>query len=262
MQNVVKNVKNDKNQKNVVETEREKERVKTEKKETHTQKEADFRGHIECPLQSVEEKAAVAKKDEDKADDTQKESASEANNSYDSQNKADENSFSKISEEKENALFESVNDFFVKNCYGYKQNAARKAIGEIVKRCIELSNENNTPDIIASNLCREFKNLSETEYFQTMPLLPAYMIKPEIWPRITSAAGRYLLNNKNDQEHWINVQKQYEQNYQEERAVVCDVLEKEYLKYGIDPQDSNRVMKLQLAKKAEKQGETAEIDIF
>lgn len=249
-ENVDKEAHVDKNAKNVVNTEREIERE--EKKETHTQA-ADFHGH-RGPLQSLPTNTAVAGIETDETADAEKEVqrhiAAEQNKSDDiPESESQKGSDEKIDAELENNVFSTLNDFFVKNCYGYKPKQAKKAVDTIVQRCKELSNEANPPDIIASVLTKEFKKLVDTsEYYRGTPLLPSYMIKDGIWSHLLTAAGKILLTNKTRNE-WDEQAKKYKEQAEKDRQAICDLFNTEYVKYGLDPDDPNRVAKLQQAKK-------------
>lgn len=272
-QNVDKTNVNDKLCENVDKTEREKEtKIDTVKKDTHTQKEAA--GLCELPegsLRPLPDKAAVAGDNE-----TTKTKENTENEKADENNKASETVVSDdipeeyVDEQKDMAVrddvFSVVNEFFVKNCQGYKPNQARKPVETIITRVLELSNEKNPPDIVANILCSEFKKLSEkpNQYYQGTPLLPAYMIKDGVWAHLVQNVGQILAGDNKTKKQFYEVAKQYQAEYEKDRESVGDAINNQYVQLGIDPNDPRRFEILMQKKQEEnpKETETGDFEIF
>lgn len=165
-------------------------------------------------------------------------------------------------------LVDYLNDFFVKNCYGFKKNQSAAAIKTLVSEIMQLSDDVNPPETVASVLCSEFKKLCEgqrEEYWKGTPLLPAYMIKPRILAEIIQHAGKILATAQNEKK-FLEAAKKAEEEYNAEADIVSVAMREEYLKYNIDPDDPNAA-KLIIAAKAKEQAaikkaEDEEFEIF
>lgn len=161
-----------------------------------------------------------------------------------------------------------LNDFFVKNCYGYKQNQSAGAIKKLVSEILQLSDDVNPPETVASVLCSEFKKLCEgqrEQYWKGTPLLPANMIKPRILAEIVQYAGKILATAQNTEKFVQAAQKAQEES-EAEKDLVYDAMREEYVKYNIDPDDPNASRLLIIAKgreaKAAREAEDEEFEIF
>ena len=155
-----------------------------------------------------------------------------------------------------------LNEFFVKNCYGYEKNQSANAINKLAGKILELSDDVNPPGEVASVLCSEFKKLCEgqrEEYWKGTPLLPAYMIKPRIMAEIVQYAGKILATNQNNNK-FIAAAKKAQEECEAEGDIVTVALQEEYLKYNIDPGDPNAQMLLLQAKSAEQKAQKAKED--
>ena len=147
-----------------------------------------------------------------------------------------------------------LNDFFAKNCYGYKPQNAAGAIKSLASKITELSDKVNPPDVIAGVLCSEFLRMHEgkrADYWKDIPLLPSNMIKPNVWAYLMQYAGKILAAKKADNQ-FIRAEMQAQEEAEADRQAVYDEQDKELLKYNISPDDPARITKL-LAAKAKEQ---------
>lgn len=258
---VVKKNDDDKIQKNVVienQTEREidrqsdRENLDRELKETH--REDCLRGSIEDPLQQSGEKAAVAGEDKKETAENTEQSMTQCGNIAAPENESSysDDTTTMVDEGLKGPVTEYMQNFFVKNCYGYKPNAGRKAVDEIASNVIvNLSDEMNPPEAVIAVICSEFKKLTETNgYYRGTPLLPAYLKKPGIWAHVVAAAGKILAQTAKQKKQFAEQESYFQSEFEKERQTVCDAMRQEYLKYNIDPDDPNRFEKLTLARKA------------
>lgn len=251
-ENVVMNVNDDKNAENVVkknETEREKERETLERLEnldkTHT--ENGLRTSCQA-LQPAEETAALAEIDE-QDNEIQREEVVNNDPSELASMALAENA----DEVKE--IETLLNDWFVRNCYGYKPNAGRKPINELAKRITALASEMNPPDVVANVMLKEFKTMSEKDaHWQGIPLLPAYLVKEGVYSHVMARASRILLSNAEQKKIWAEQLSLYEEK---DHEAIGDGINEEYLRYGIDPNDPNRTLLLLQAKKSMQGGTSA-----
>ena len=160
-----------------------------------------------------------------------------------------------------------LNDFFVKNCYGYKGNKAGKSLNMIANQICELSDENNPPVEIAAVLCSEFKKMCEggrEEYWKGLPLIPANMIKGRVMAELIQNAGKILATSNNSSK-FMQAARKAQEECEAEKDIVYDAIRQEYLKYNIDPDDPNASKLLIQAKskeQAEKKAEDENFEIF
>jgi hypothetical protein len=146
-----------------------------------------------------------------------------------------------------------LNDFFVKNCYGFKKNQSAAAINTLAGKILELSDAVNPPGTVAGLLCSEFKKMCEGQrekYWDRMPLLPANMIKPRAWAELVQYAGKILATNQNS-ERFMQAAEKAQKEYEAEKELVGDAMRDEYLKYNIDPEDPQAQKLLLVAKSRE-----------
>ena len=153
------------------------------------------------------------------------------------------------------ALFDYLNDFFVKNCYGYKPKQSAKAISELAKKILDVSDEMNPAIDVAAVLCTEYKKMTEggrSDYWKGQPLLPAYMIKSRCWMELMQYAGK-ILATKSNENKFVQAIKNAQEQVQSERAEIDEWQKAEYEKYGIDSASPDATMQLIRAKSIEKQ---------
>ena len=161
-----------------------------------------------------------------------------------------------------------LNDFFVKNCYGYDKSKSAGAINQLAGKILELSDDVNPPGTVAGVLCSEFKKMCEGQrgtHWKDMPVLPARMVNPNVWAVLCQHAGKILATANNQEKFWHAAQKAQEE-YEKEKALVGDELAKEYLKYNIDPADPDAAKKIIIAKSqeqaAQQKADDEEFEIF
>lgn len=155
------------------------------------------------------------------------------------------------------SLIGYLNDFFVKNCYGFKANQSAGAINTLAGKILELSDEVNPPGTVAGLLCSEFKRMCDgqrAEYWRRMPLLPANMIKDRAWYELVQYAGKILATNTNS-EKFIQAAKKAQEECEAEKELIGDAMREEYLKYNINPLDPNAQKLLLMAKSREAEAE-------
>lgn len=267
LENVTQMTECDKNLENVSEkneTEREKEREK-ERKETHTQerekeslrgREREASAVAEQPESSAPacaEKKALAQKNKRKA-----ESKKEVEPVTLPEETAKKTAIKTvgISEngEKESGDFAEVtallDSFFLNNGFGYDVKKGRSLVDSIAKQIIQLSSEELKAAYIAQVLCDEFKKMHESDgQWKDIPLIPKYMSNHAVWEHLLTIAGKKLLKSKKNNQFLQKAQEEQKLAEAERDAVIAE-LDAEYIKFGIDPQDPNKVSKLMFARKA------------
>lgn len=283
--NVVKTVYDDKNTKNVVKnekTEREREQrdlqanvnshTHTEKREITERQERDrtepddSSGHGGPTLSPGEQSTAdVAEKE--LTETTESENDTQSLRSNPSEQESAQPS-QVINEQERGALYDYLEAFFVKNCYGFNKKQAANAMRKLAAAIESLSDEVNPPETIAAFMCKEFENMTKGKhgkYWMDIPLLPSNMIKPRVWQELVQYAGKILATKANAKK-FEDAMKQAMQASEDDHKQVCDEIEGEYLKYNISPDDPNKVAKLLHLKSAEQNAQQqelpADVDIF
>lgn len=262
--NVVINADDDKNAENVtdIQTDSTNNTVQEVHTNTHTQQQATGYGLIEGPPPAACQNSIPA------VADTQN---SETKNQTDSEQAASSGDIAMLaeqalsqgetsSEKKDTALFDYLNDFFVKNCYGYKPKQSAKAIEQLADKISEISDEMNPPVDVAAVLCTEYKKMTEggrSEYWKGQPLLPSYMIKPRCWMELMQYAGK-ILATKNNQNHFFEAMEKARVQADAEHDEIVEHMNSEYEKYGIDPNKPSAVMELLRARSLEKNAQKPE----
>lgn len=171
------------------------------------------------------------------------------------------------SEETKSAVCKKLEDFFVKFCYGYDKKHGRHSIVKIADRICKLADDKNPADCICDILCKEFKKMNETgsgnPYWKGIALLPSNMLKDSVWSYLMGFAGRILAKQSKDNAFLREAEK-YKADAEKERNNVAEFLNEEYRKYGIDPEDPDRVQKMLIARNAEQNGKQEEpsYDVF
>ena len=178
---------------------------------------------------------------------------------------------SEESEKQNTALFDYLNNFFVKNCYGYKPKQSAKAIRELSERILEVSDEVNPAVEVAAVLCTEYKKMTEggrSDYWKGQPVLPAYMIKPRCWMELMQYAGKILATKRNESK-FEKAMAEAKARAEADSDEIEQWINSEYEKYGIDPESATAQAELIRAKSQEQKAkqteeESAEIpdDIF
>jgi hypothetical protein len=159
----------------------------------------------------------------------------------------------KTTEKKDTALLDYLNDFFVKNCYGYKPKQSASAIQKLTAEIEKLSDEVNPAVDVAAVLCGEYKKMCEgarTEYWKGQPILPAYMLKPRCWMELLQYAGK-ILATKTNQNKFEQAMAEAREKVDAERGEVAQWMNEECAKYGIDPASPTAQAELIRAKSLE-----------
>ena len=171
------------------------------------------------------------------------------------------------SEETKSAVCKKLEDFFVKFCYGYDKKHGKHSIVKIADRICKLADDKNPADCICDILCKEFKKMNETgsgnPYWKGIALLPSNMLKDSVWSYLMGFAGRILAKQSKDNAFLREAEK-YKADAEKEQNNVAEFLNEEYRKYGIDPEDPDRVQKMLIARNAEQNGkqEGPSYDVF
>ena len=157
-----------------------------------------------------------------------------------------------------------LDEFFVKNCYGYKSCKSAYSIHKLANAITDLSDNVNPPLEVAGVMCSEFKNMCEGKrgkHWKDMPKLPARMINPNVWAVLVEHAGKILATNKNS-DKFIAAAKKAQEECEAEKELVSDAMREEYLKYNIDPDDPDASKKIIIAKAQEQKAarEAAEVE--
>ena len=266
-ENVVKSEMDDKNAKNVVtlqdNTVQDNKTVQTDIQDihtnTHTQQQPTGYGPVLSPppvgCQNTD--AVGVKNIQDQNTETANTPTDEGASAGEDISSLAEQALREAQEDVENSgqasLAAYLNDFFVKNCYGFKKNQSAAALNELTGKILELSDEVNPPGTVAGLVCSEFKKMCDGQrgdYWARMPLLPANMIKPRVWAELVQHAGKILATNANS-EKFIQAAKKAQEEYQTEAALVGDAMRQEYLKYNIDPENPQAPQLLLMAKSRE-----------
>ena len=254
-ENVTINVFGDKNQKNVVknyQTEknredknREKERIEhTQNRETREiEQKQGLRANLDGALQPCE---TELKRETQESLDQE-----EVIESLDFENVNDElveqavsMSEGKEIEEHEQRTYSALVSFFTKNCLGFKECEHEEALFILLKRINELADEKNPSEIVASVMTGQFKQLTETsKYYQNYAITPENLLKPGAYSNTLALASKILMNDKT-MNKWTTQFTQYKTEYEKELAQVGDGFMAQYLKYGIDPNDPARFVKM------------------
>ena len=272
--------KNDKNAKNVVEkieTERKKEK-QDEKEKTHTLEQRKERESekeavtgsgplVSPPPVTAERTAAVAETKTTDSEEQQEIQTYDAFCSGDAGTLAEEalSLGGGVSEESaDSALFAYLNDFFVKNCNGYKPKQSAHAIRQLCAEIKGLSDEVNPPDVVAGVLCSEFKRMCDgqrAQYWKGQVLLPSYMLKTRCWMELLQHAGKILATNTANNRFMAEAKKA-EAEYLAEKAAISVAVRDELLKYNIDPDapDAQRLLLIAKSREQEEKRKAAEVE--
>lgn len=278
--NVVNDFYDDKNAKNVVEkieTERKKEKQE-EKEKTHTleqrkeresEKEAvtGYGPLVSPPPVTAERTAAVAETKTTDSEEQQEIQTYDASCSEDAETLAEEalSLGGGVSEESaDSALFAYLNDFFVKNCNGYKPKQSAHAIRQLCAEIKGLSDAYNPPVEVAGVLCSEFKRMCDgqrAQYWKGQALLPSYMLKTRCWMELLQYAGKILATNTANNKFMAEAKKA-EAEYLAEKAAISVAVRDELLKYNIDPDapDAQRLLLIAKSREQEEKRKAAEVE--
>lgn len=278
-QNVVISADDDKNAKNVVNTQYN--TVQTDstvhttqqnitKNDTHTDMQPPGCRRLESlPPGDCKDKTAVAdnldKKTTKNKDPTQKDAADSASLA------ALALGNNQVMNSEDSALEAYLDDFFVKNCYGFSHKQASSALQKLCEKIKAVSDEMNPAKDVAAVLCGEFKKMCDgarSDYWKGMPLLPSNMLKPRVWQELMQHAGR-ILASKSSANKFLAAAEKAKQESLAEGDAKEELLAQEYRKYGINPADPCATTLLVQAKsresKAQQTAEKApepEYDIF
>ena len=270
--NVVINADDDKSGENVtdIQTDSTNNTIQEEHTNTHTQQATGF-GPIEGPPPAACQNSIPAVAETQNPETENQTEIQNANPSGGISMLVDEAMMNdqEESEKQNTALFDYLNDFFVKNCYGYKPKQSAKAIQDLSARIQELSDEMNPAVEVAAVLCGEYKKMTEgqrSDYWKGQPLLPAYMIKPRCWMELIQYAGKILATKRNESK-FEKAMAEAKEKADADRDEIKQWINSEYEKYGINPESPAATAELIRAKSLEQtevETETQQIpeDIF
>ena len=275
-QNVVTSVYDDKNAQNVVNTQyntvhtditthNTKQKNNTN---THTDRQPpDYRQLEGLPPGDCQDKTALAdnsnKKTSQNKDPTQNDVASSASLA------ALALGNNQVMNSEDSALEAYLDDFFVKNCYGFKKKQALSSLQKLCEEIKAVSDEINPAKDVAAVLCGEFKKMCDgarSDYWKGLPLLPSNMLKPRVWQELMQHAGRILASKASTNKFLAAAEKAKQESIAEGDAKEV-LLADEYRKYGINPADPCATTLLVQAKSRESKAlqtaeKTPEYDIF
>lgn len=266
-ENVTKNFFDDKNEKNVVkkieterEKERERERLRVERIETHTEREEEERETEKLALAAIEA-AYSASTEEYTTEHTENteihnEQTEQENNAMRILNQLEENNLVDHAENDEvrTQVYGSLVSFFTKNNLAFNEQRDKEELIRIVDRVIPLATARNPAPIVINVMLAQFKKLSEEDaFYKGTPLTPYELLKPGMYGHVLQAASKILLNQSNKDGAWLDQMKQYEAEVAKEKSAIYNVMDQEYIQYGIDPADPNRAAKLLQIKAGSKQ---------
>lgn len=262
--NVVINADDDKNAENVtdIQTNSTDNTVQEEHTNTHTQQQTPACGPNLGPTASVCQDSIPAVADTQNSETEKQTDNKDAASSGDITMLAQQamSIASGETEKKDTALFDYLNDFFVKNCYGYKPKQSASAIQRLAAEVNKLSDEVNPAVEVAAVLCGEYKKMCDgarSDYWKGQPILPAYMIKPRCWMELLQYAGK-ILATKTNQNKFAQAMAEAREKVNAEREDVEQWMNEEYAKYGIDPASSTAQIELIRAKNLEQKNQQQE----
>lgn len=152
-------------------------------------------------------------------------------------------------------LYAYLEDFFVKNCYGFDKKKAAASLKQLCEKINSVSDEVNPPVEVAGVLCSEFKKMCEggrSEYWKGQAMLPSFMIKTRCWMELMQYAGKILATNSASNkftESWAKA----EAEFKAEQDQISVAVSNECLKYNIDPYAPDASRQLLMAKSREQE---------
>ena len=292
--NVVKSSFDDKNQKNVVKNtnsvkndsseiflEREKERER-ERENTHTEREKEslrerereafaVAGASMAPAPAPAEKTEALARDSEESEIEQETEISGVVPEFSTVNLAAEaiNTANKGEPEKEpgdftefEAVCAFLESFFITNCFGYDQKRGKKLIKLIAEKIMALEGTGHKASKIVEVCCEAFKKMhDEPGQWKDIPLQPVYMAKDGVWAHILTYAGKKLTKKGSKSNTFFENAKKAQEAADAEREELIAQTEGEYIKFGIDPKDPNRVQKLLIARNAKMAADVSEDEL-
>ena len=161
----------------------------------------------------------------------------------------------KDEENADSELFAYLEDFFVKNCYGFEKKKATASLNQLCEKIKSVSDEINPPVEVAGVLCSEFKKMCDgqrSDYWKGQALLPAFMIKTRCWMELMQYAGKILASTSASNK-FTQSWEQAAAEYEAEKSQISVAVREEYLKYKIDPDAPDANFQLIRAKSAEQE---------
>ena len=158
-------------------------------------------------------------------------------------------------EDADSELYAYLEDFFVKNCYGFDKKKACNSLNQLCEKIKSVSDEVNPPVEVAGVLCSEFKKMCEggrSDYWKGQALLPSFMIKTRCWMELMQYAGKILATNSASNkftESWAKA----EAEFRAEQDQISVAVSNECLKYNIDPDAPDKSFQLIRAKSLEQE---------
>lgn len=148
-------------------------------------------------------------------------------------------------------VYAFLESFFISNCFGYDQKRGKKTIETIAERIMALKGNGNKALKIAEVCTEAFRKMhDEPGQWKDIPLQPVYMAKDGVWAHILTYAGKKLVKKGSKNNTFFENAQKAQEAADAERAQLIAQTEGEYIKFGIDPKDPNRVQKLMLARRS------------
>jgi hypothetical protein len=167
-------------------------------------------------------------------------------------------------EDADSELFAYLQDFFVKNCYGFDTKKAAYSLNQLCEKIKSVSDEVNPPVEVAGVLCSEFKKMCDgqrSEYWKGQALLPSFMIKTRCWMELMQYAGKILATNSASNKFTQSWEKAVAE-YEAEKSQISVAVREEYLKYNIDPDapDANKLLLIAKSREQEELRKAKEVE--
>ena len=144
-----------------------------------------------------------------------------------------------------------LSNFFKDNNPAYDVQKGLRLVNVIADRIFELRIQADRKEL-AKSICKVFVEIRSSDderfkYWRDLPYLPQRMANQTVWSLLAyNVAQKY---NQPDMSAGLAEQYQQENNHhQNELRAGANFLDDEYRKYGISPEDPNRVAKLLLKK--------------
>lgn len=254
---------NDKNTKNVANTEREERETDTQRdkqtetreentesrdKETHTQREGckptGLEGPYGFPPEEIRAEPRPERPTEDKVRPEESPLQSEIYVPESNETAVSEKVDEGMTDNGE--LAELAVSFFVQKSMLFRKEYDMHKILELCKRVRELATEKNPAKVIMKTILKQFDIIHANvgSYYHDCPLTPQFLLKHETWAHVLTKVSGILLNSEDNKSRWTE---QIERDPAEAEAIEADVTA-ECIKYGIDPESPSRLAELVLAK--------------
>lgn len=147
-----------------------------------------------------------------------------------------------------NKLIEQLNGFFSENNVAYNVKKGTKVVKMIANELLSTTQAPQIAADLAEKICFEFKKMHDapkSDHWHNIPLFPVYMAKDAVWSQLLSRVSRiYGITPEQKQS---SLEQDYK-DWLQERKNMGDMIDAEYIRLGISPDDPARAAKLLQAK--------------